>query len=183
MVNLAAFDHFTVNDEPAAKVTDDTYMVTLPSRAEDIKDLEFIGYFDDTANLPVEFNTIPMDQLHNIIVGSLVDDGSGTGAYTFVPSVEVKKLINYGTEIDTLRITPNGDGNMVVLINNRVNANVANGITVDGLPIKSNWEITDPGIQAFADAAVSALYPNHTIYMDPNTSYTGNSSLMVIYRT
>ena len=183
MVNLAAFDHFTVNDEPAAKVTDDTYMVTLPSRAEDIKDLEFIGYFDDTANLPVEFNTIPMDQLHNIIVGSLVDDGSGTGAYTFVPSVEVKKLINYGTEIDTLRITPNGDGNMVVLINNRVNANVANGITVDGLPIKSNWEITDPGIQAFADAAVSALYPNHTIYMDPNKSYTGNSSLMVIYRT
>ena len=188
IVNLDAFDHIKIDDGTntllATKVGLNAYVVTIPMAAASITILKFVGYYDSTDNLRAEFNDIDFTQVYNVIAGTLQDDGTGTGAYIFVPAKTHIKIVNPDDLSTAFVVDPDADGNNVILLSNRVvAADVAKGITINGMPISPNWEIaTGSDTEALAQSAISTQYPNHTIFMDPNPSYKDNPVLLVRYK-
>lgn len=194
LVNLDSFDHIKVKTvfaddnyvtEPAVRVDTNEYMITIDNGSgagTTVDHLDIIGYYDDAERLPVQFRRMDFKNIYNVIIGTMKEDTT-PGTYLFVPTVDSVKIVNPDNDSTAFVINPEADGNLVILLSNRIASTVAESITVNGMPISPNWDIVPGTPEDIAtQAAIRTIYPDHSVFMDPNISYAGNKSLLVRYK-
>ena len=136
------------------------------------------GYFDADEKLPIPFVPQNYDSIFKIITGVLTDDGTGT--YTFTPTVIPYKVVNVDDEINTMALEPTVDGNLAILIPERVASQIETGLVVGGMQIYEDWA-PDSSILPDIQAALTD-YPNYRIYMNQYESYAGNTVILNRYK-
>ena len=178
VMDLASFDHIKLNGVVGNyNVKSDLAMFTL-SNTPTIRILNMTGYFDADEKLPIPFVPQNYDSIFKIITGVLTDDGTGT--YTFTPTVIPYKVVNVDDEVNTMALEPTVDGNLAILIPERVAPQIETGLVVGGMQIYEDW-VPDSSILPDIQAALTD-YPNYRVYMNQYESYAGNTVILNRYK-
>ena len=178
VMDLASFDHIKLNGVVGNyNVKSDLAMFTL-SNTPTIRILNMTGYFDADEKLPIPFVPQNYDSIFQIITGVLTDDGTGT--YTFTPTVIPYKVVNVDDEVNTMALEPTVDGNLAILIPERVAPQIETGLVVGGMQIYEDW-VPDSSILPDIQAALTD-YPNYRVYMNQYESYAGNTVILNRYK-